>query len=268
MQFRFFRLLMLLCCAQSCSTLCNPMVCSLPGFSVHWILQEEYWSWLPFPSPGITDEVHCNFLIRMYVDFSLRFFVSLCNYLWGGQFEILWVTLFFIKFSIYSFIKSLQTYGFLYHSLDYNPLLSLFRFSGCLWFRLVECPSAWLLCSFDISQSFQYFFSFWYTKEFQAQFILCLFNLRISHFSRVYRNQDLDTRLFIAVWVVPAPKPSADKLKDTHRRTGRPGVHGITKSWTQLSGTTTTYMYTPICIFSFLHFYFCVSKTMSSHWSN
>ena len=24
--------------AQSCPTLCNPMDCSLPGFSVHWIL--------------------------------------------------------------------------------------------------------------------------------------------------------------------------------------------------------------------------------------
>ena len=33
--------------------LCNPMDCSLPGSSVHGILQEEnYWSGLPFPSPG------------------------------------------------------------------------------------------------------------------------------------------------------------------------------------------------------------------------
>ena len=35
--------------AQSCLTLCDPMDCSLPGFSVHG---EEYWSGLPFPSPG------------------------------------------------------------------------------------------------------------------------------------------------------------------------------------------------------------------------
>ena len=28
------------------------MGCSLPGSSVHGILQEEYWSGLPFPSPG------------------------------------------------------------------------------------------------------------------------------------------------------------------------------------------------------------------------
>ena len=28
------------------------MDCSLPGFSVHVIFQQEYWSGLPFPSPG------------------------------------------------------------------------------------------------------------------------------------------------------------------------------------------------------------------------
>ena len=38
---------------QSCPTLCNPMDCSLPGFSVHGIFfRQEYWSGLPFPSPG------------------------------------------------------------------------------------------------------------------------------------------------------------------------------------------------------------------------
>ena len=37
---------------QSCLTLCNPMDCSLPGFFVHGIFQQEYWSRLPFPSPG------------------------------------------------------------------------------------------------------------------------------------------------------------------------------------------------------------------------
>ena len=47
--------------AQSCMTLCEPMDCSPPGSSVHMILQsripeskkkKEYWSGLPFPSPG------------------------------------------------------------------------------------------------------------------------------------------------------------------------------------------------------------------------
>ena len=39
-------------CTQSCLTVCNPMNCSLPGSSVHSILQQECWRGLPFPSPG------------------------------------------------------------------------------------------------------------------------------------------------------------------------------------------------------------------------
>ena len=38
--------------AQSCPTLCDPMDCSSPGSSVCGILQQEYWSELPFLSPG------------------------------------------------------------------------------------------------------------------------------------------------------------------------------------------------------------------------
>ena len=38
---------------QSCLTLCDSMDCSLPGSSVHGIISsQEYWSELPFPSPG------------------------------------------------------------------------------------------------------------------------------------------------------------------------------------------------------------------------
>ena len=36
---------------QACPTLCNSMDCNPPGFSVHGILQAEYWSGLLFPSP-------------------------------------------------------------------------------------------------------------------------------------------------------------------------------------------------------------------------
>ena len=38
--------------AESCPTLWDPTDCSPPGSSVHGILQQEYWSQLPFPSPG------------------------------------------------------------------------------------------------------------------------------------------------------------------------------------------------------------------------
>ena len=36
---------------QSCPNLCDPIDCSPPGFSVHAILKEEYWSGLPCPPP-------------------------------------------------------------------------------------------------------------------------------------------------------------------------------------------------------------------------
>ena len=37
---------------QLCPILCNPMNCSPPDSSVHGILQQEFWSGLPFPSPA------------------------------------------------------------------------------------------------------------------------------------------------------------------------------------------------------------------------
>ena len=38
--------------AQLCPTLCDPVDCSPPGSSVHGFSRQEYWSGLPFPSPG------------------------------------------------------------------------------------------------------------------------------------------------------------------------------------------------------------------------
>ena len=38
--------------AQSSPTLCDPVASSPPGFSVHGFPRQEYWSGLPFPSPG------------------------------------------------------------------------------------------------------------------------------------------------------------------------------------------------------------------------
>ena len=37
---------------QSCPTLWDPMDCRPPGSSVHGFPRQEYWSGLPFPSPG------------------------------------------------------------------------------------------------------------------------------------------------------------------------------------------------------------------------
>ena len=39
--------------AQLCLTLCDPMDCGPPGSSLSMgFLRQEYWSGLPFPSPG------------------------------------------------------------------------------------------------------------------------------------------------------------------------------------------------------------------------
>ena len=55
--------------AQSCVTLCDPMDCSPPGSSMEFSRQ-EYWSGLPFPSPGdLADQglnlglLHCRWMI-------------------------------------------------------------------------------------------------------------------------------------------------------------------------------------------------------------
>ena len=37
---------------QLCLTLCDPTDCSPPGSSVHGFPRQEYWSGLPFPTPG------------------------------------------------------------------------------------------------------------------------------------------------------------------------------------------------------------------------
>ena len=38
--------------AQSCPTLCDPMNCSPPSFSVYGILQARILEWVTYPSPG------------------------------------------------------------------------------------------------------------------------------------------------------------------------------------------------------------------------
>ena len=42
--------------AQSCPTLCDPMDCSLPGSSVHEILQARLLEWVAFPSSKVSSQ--------------------------------------------------------------------------------------------------------------------------------------------------------------------------------------------------------------------
>ena len=46
--------------AKSCLPLYHPTNCSPPGSSVHGIFKQEYWSGLPFPSPGVLPPQRSN----------------------------------------------------------------------------------------------------------------------------------------------------------------------------------------------------------------
>ena len=50
MEFRKHSMRVCMLSLQSCPTLCNPMDCSLPGFSVHWILQARILEWVTISS--------------------------------------------------------------------------------------------------------------------------------------------------------------------------------------------------------------------------
>ena len=73
----FFSLKVKMSVTQSCLTLCDPMACTPPGSSVYRILQAEYWSGLPFPSPGCIQRLSqisrffCNFF---FLNHPTRYF--------------------------------------------------------------------------------------------------------------------------------------------------------------------------------------------------
>ena len=53
----------------NCVQLCNYVDCILPGSSVHGVSRQEYWSELPFPSPGDLPNwenpgcLHCRWIL-------------------------------------------------------------------------------------------------------------------------------------------------------------------------------------------------------------
>ena len=65
---------------QSCLTLCNPMDCSPPGFSVHGISRQEHWITLPFPPPG---GLNSPVFPALQMD-SLPMEPNVCSY-WGKK---------------------------------------------------------------------------------------------------------------------------------------------------------------------------------------
>ena len=62
--------------AQLCLILCDPMDCSPPGSSVYEFSRQEYWSGLPFPSPGHLPESGIKPMSRMSPALAGRIFTA------------------------------------------------------------------------------------------------------------------------------------------------------------------------------------------------
>ena len=59
---------------QSCPTLCDPMDCSPPGFSVHGILQARILEWVAMPySRASSQPGHCTSISVSYIGIFQRF---------------------------------------------------------------------------------------------------------------------------------------------------------------------------------------------------
>ena len=64
----------MLCCAQLCSTVFDPMNCSPPGFSVQGISKLKYWSVLPFPLPSDLPDPGIKLVSHVLPELASRFF--------------------------------------------------------------------------------------------------------------------------------------------------------------------------------------------------
>ena len=62
---------------QACPILCDPMDCSLPGPSVHGILQARIPEWVPCPPPGDLPHPGMEAVSLMSPALAGRFFPSL-----------------------------------------------------------------------------------------------------------------------------------------------------------------------------------------------
>ena len=73
--------------AQFCLILCDPMGCSLPGSSVHGFPRQEYYSGLPFPSPGDFPDpgIEPGLLPRRQILHHLSHQGSSCKYLYKRE---------------------------------------------------------------------------------------------------------------------------------------------------------------------------------------
>ena len=80
---KFWKFLLIKCqtlrlfaCSQLWLTLCNPMDCSLPGCSFMGFSREEYWTELPFLSPGYLPDPRIEPVSLVSLALISRFFTS------------------------------------------------------------------------------------------------------------------------------------------------------------------------------------------------
>ena len=74
---------------QSCLTLCDPMDCSWPGFSIHGILQARILEWVTMPSSrfDLGDQTNPGVEPESFLSPALagRFFTTSATWKAGGQ---------------------------------------------------------------------------------------------------------------------------------------------------------------------------------------
>ena len=62
--------------AKSCLTLCDPMDCNPPGFSLHGISQARILEWVPFPPPADLPDPRIEPLSPMSPELAGRLFTT------------------------------------------------------------------------------------------------------------------------------------------------------------------------------------------------
>ena len=87
--------------AQSCLTLCNPMSCSLPGFSVHGIFQARILEWVAISFYRLHTHTHAH----THTHIHLHIYPYTYVYIYNIPLVLLYLTV-FSHYCLYYFLKA------------------------------------------------------------------------------------------------------------------------------------------------------------------
>ena len=121
---------------QSCPTLCNPVDCSLPGFSVHRILQARILEWVAISSSG--DLPHPG-IVHTSTAYPALQADSLPLSHWGSHtFPNLGILILILKLSSFSYMNSIVS----------GPVLCVLFSQGCLLCATIshKCLVIFVVC--------------------------------------------------------------------------------------------------------------------------